>query len=215
MRTLFTLSLLLMGGILLGQKDAAAEAYLDRVAKDLDPGHALQIDFDYIREDLKAETSVEGGGTLVLMGEKYKINLEEAVIWFDGETQYSLNMEIEEVYISVPEPGNKDFMFSDPIRLLRNYKEAFKYRAMGEVEVKGETLTEIQLYPEELGGPYALIKIYFSTVTSEMKSIVIRHKEGILYTMEVAEMERMDDPGEDFFRFSKDDYPNADVIELL
>lgn len=215
MRTIFTLSLLLVGGILLGQKDAAAEAYLDRVAKDLDPGHALQIDFDYIREDLKAETSVEGSGTLVLMGEKYKIDLEDAVIWFDGETQYSLNMEIEEVYISVPEPGNKDFMFSDPIRLLRNYKEAFKYRAMGEVEVNGKTLTEIQLYPEELGGPYALIKIYFSPVTSEMKSIVIRHKEGILYTMEVAEMERMDDPGEDFFRFSKEDYPNADVIELL
>ena len=215
MKTIFTLSLLLMGGILLGQKDAAAEAYLDRVAKDLDPGHALQIDFDYIREDLKAETSVEGSGTLVLMGEKYKIDLEEAVIWFDGEKQYSLNMEIEEVYISVPEPENKDFMFSDPIRLLRNYKEAFKYRAMGEVEVNGSPVTEIQLYPEELGGPYALIKIYFSTVTSELESIVIRHKEGILYTMEVAEMERMEDPGDDFFRFSSDDYPNVDVIDLL
>jgi len=215
MKTIFTLSLLLMAGILFGQKDAAAEGYLDRVAKELDPGHAIQIDFDYIREDLKAETSVEGSGTLVLMGEKYKIDLEEAVIWFDGEKQYSLNMEIEEVYISVPEPENKDFMFSDPIRLLRNYKEAFKYRAMGEVEVNGSPVTEIQLYPEELGGPYALIKIYFSTVTSELESIVIRHKEGILYTMEVAEMERMEDPGDDFFRFSNDDYPNVDVIDLL
>ena len=215
MRHLFTLFLLLPAGMLFGQKDAAAEEYLDRVAKDLDPGHALQIDFDYIREDLKAETAVEGSGTLVLMGEKYKIALEEAVIWFDGEKQYSLNMEIEEVYISVPDPENKDFTFSDPIRLLRSYRKAFKYRSMGEVERNGRSLTEIQLYPEELGGPYALIKIYFSTVTSELKSIVIRHKDGVLYTMEVAETERMEDPGEEFFRFSSDNHPNVDVIDLL
>jgi hypothetical protein len=149
------------------------------------------------------------------MGEKYKIDLEEAVIWYDGEKQYSLNNEIEEVYISVPDPENKDFMFSDPIRLLRNYKEAFKYRAIGESEINGKSVTEVQLYPEELGGPYALIKIYFANASSELESIVIRHKDGLLYTIKVAEMERMEDPGETFFRFSNEEYPNVDVIDLL
>lgn len=215
MRNLFSISLLLLGGILFAQKDAAAEAYLDKVARDLDPGHALKIAFDYIREDLQSEAAIEGSGTLVLMGEKYKMDLDEAVIWFDGEKQYSLNTDIEEVYVSEPDPGNKEFMFTDPIRLLQNYKETFKYRLMGEGEMNGTPVTEVQLYPEELGGPYALIKIYFASGSSALQSIVIRHKEGIVYTMKVAETERMEDPGEAFFRFSRDAYPNVDVIDLL
>jgi hypothetical protein len=215
MRNLLTLTLLFPCWILFAQKDAAAENYLDKVARDLDPGHALNIAFDYTREDLQSEGTLEGSGTLVLMGEKYRIELDEAIIWFDGEKQYSLNMDIGEVYVSVPDPENKEFMFTDPIRLLRTYKETFKYRMMGEGEMDGKSVTEIQLYPEALGGPYALIKLYFSTGASALQSIVIRHKEGILYTMKVTEMDRMDDPGEAFFRFSSEDHPDVDVIDLL
>lgn len=207
--------MLLVSGTLNAQKDAAAEVYLDKVAKDLDPGHALKIEFNYVREDLQAEATIEGSGTLVLMGEKYKIDLEDAVVWFDGKNQYSLNQSVEEVYVSVPDPGNKAFMFSDPIRLLRNYKETFKYRVMGETEMDGMALTEIQLYPEELGGPYSLIKIFFPTGSSDLHSIVIRQKDGIVYTMKVTEMERMEDPGADFFRFNAEKYPNVDMIDLL
>jgi hypothetical protein len=215
MRTISTWLLLLPFITLFGQKDEAAEPYLNKIAKDLDPGHALSIEFDYIREDLQAENTIEGEGTLVLMGDKYKIDLGDAIIWFDGEKQYSLQNEIEEVYISIPDPENKEFLFSDPIRLLRNYKEEFKYRYIGEGTIQGIKAEEIQLFPEELGGPYALIKIYFSPDRSELKAILIRHKEGILYTMIVTDMVRKDDPGENFFRFSKEDYPNVDIIELL
>ena len=197
------------------QKDDAAEPYLDKISKDLDPGHALSIEFDYVREDQQDGSSMKGEGTLVLMGEKYKIDLGDAIIWFDGEKQYSLQTEIEEVYISVPDPDDKEFMFSDPIRLLRNYKEEFKYRFMGTTQFRDKPAEEIQLYPEELGGPYALIKLYFSPARSELKSIVIRHKQGILYTMIVTTMERNDDPGNDFFRFSQTEFPNVDVIELI
>lgn len=200
---------------LLGQKDDAAEPYLDKISKDLDPGHALSIEFDYIRDDQQDGSSMEGEGTLVLMGEKYKIDLDDAIIWFDGEKQYSLQTEIEEVYISVPDRENNEFMFSDPIRLLRNYKEEFKYRFIGATKFRDKAAEEIQLYPEELGGPYALIKLYFSPARSELRAIVIRHKQGILYTMIVTTMERKDDPGSDFFRFSKAEYPDVDVIELL
>jgi outer membrane lipoprotein-sorting protein len=215
MRTLLTLIILLPGVLLFGQKDAAAEKYLDKVARDLDPGHALKIAFDYAREDLQSEAALEGSGTLVLMGEKYKLDMDEAVIWFDGEKQYSLNTDVGEVYVSIPDPENKEFMFSDPIRLLRNYKDTFKYRVVGATEKDGKSLTEIQLYPEELGGPYALIKIYFATGSSELHSIAIRHKEGIVYTMNISELDRMEDPGETFFRFSSKEYPDVDVIDLL
>ncbi|MEX0986335.1 MAG: hypothetical protein WD052_02575 [Bacteroidales bacterium] len=200
---------------LFGQKDVTAEQFLDNVSKELNPEHALNIEFDYIRDDLKSESTLQGEGSLILMGEKYKIDLGDAVIYFDGTKQYSLQTEIEEVYISVPDPDNTEFLFSDPIRLLRNYKEDFKYRNMGHGHFQGIPATEIQLYPEELGGPYALVKLFFSIEKQDLLSIVIRHKDGILYTMIVTKMKRKEDPGIEFFRFNQQEYPNVDVIELI
>ncbi len=215
MKRLIIFALLIPAMNLMGQKDPAAEKFLNKVAKDLDPGEAISISFDYEREDQQAGTTIDGSGSLVLMGEKYKIDLGEAIIWFNGEKQYSLQTEIEEVYVSTPDPDNKEFMFTDPIRLLRNYQQEFKYRLIGEKDFHGKSATEIQLYPEVLGGPFALLKLYFSRDNGNLFAIVIRHKEGILYTMILDEMEQVASPGEDFFRFSQEEYPNVDVIELL
>lgn len=215
MRRLFTVILAASALALYAQKDSDAEGYLDKVARDLDPGHALELRFEYSREDLQDETLLEGEGTMVLMGEKYMIDLDNVIIWFDGEKQYSLNNDIEEVYISTPDPENKEFMFSDPIRLLRDYKTKFKYRMMGDATIENISGKEVQLYPEELGGPYALIKLFFTTADKKLKGVIIRHKEGILYTMIITSQEKKDDPGTDFFKFSEEDYPMVDVIELM
>ncbi|MCF8345840.1 MAG: outer membrane lipoprotein carrier protein LolA [Bacteroidales bacterium] len=215
MKKLFLWICLLPAASAYSQKDQAAVPYLDKISKDLDSGHALEINFDYIRKDLQDESTLNGTGTLVLMDEKYKIDLGDAVIWFDGKNQYSLQTEIEEVYISMPDPDDKEFMFADPIRLLRNYDAKFKYRMIGETTFEGIHSKEIQLFPEELGGPYALIKLFFSIDKSDLKAILIRHKKGILYTMIVTKMEHQEDPGDDFFRFDSSQYPNVDIIELM
>ena len=139
------------------------------------------MEFDYIREDLQDKTVVEGEGTLFLFAEKYKLEMEEFIIYFDGEKQYSLNLDIEEVYVSTPDPDDKKFMFSDPITLLRNYKDEFKYMYKGTSSIQGINATKIQLNPLELGGPYALLDLYVSS-TKKLKAIQVRHKDGILYT---------------------------------
>lgn len=215
MKRLIILAFLIPAINLSGQKDPAAEDFLNKVAKDLDPGEAISMTFDYEREDQQAGTTIDGSGSLVLMGEKYKIDLGEAIIWFNGKKQYSLQTEIEEVYVSTPDPENKEFMFTDPIRLLRNYKQEFKYRLIGKTEFRGKPTNEVQLYPEVLGGPFALLKLYFSRESGNLFAIVIRHKEGILYTMILNDMEQIESPDQDFFRFSQEEYPNVDVIELL
>jgi len=215
MRTLFIVTLLSLVSLVFGQKDPAAELYLNKISEDLAPGNAIHINFDYIREDLQEDTKVEGEGMLVLLGDKYRMELDDFVICFDGEKQYSLNNEIEEVYISTPDPENKEFMFSDPIRLLRNYKKEFKYRLIGESSIEDEKATEVQLNPEELGSPYALLKLYFSIDSDNLKAITVRQKDGILYTMIVSEMNKEDDPGISYFKFNAEEYPNVDVIELL
>lgn len=197
-----------------GQQDPEAEPYLDKIAQNLDPGHTIQIDFNYLREDLQDKTNIEGEGILYLNGDKYKLEMDEFIIYFDGEKQYSLNLDIEEVYISIPDPEDKEFMFSDPITLLRNYKEEFKYMYMGTSSLQGIDAAKIQLNPKELGGPYALLDLYVSAA-KQLKAIQVRHKDGILYTMIVTNFLKIDQPADSFFQFSSANYPNVDVIDLL
>jgi outer membrane lipoprotein-sorting protein len=206
---LFTIS-----ALALGQQDPEAEQYLNKIAKDLDPGYTIQLDFDYIREDLQDKSSIEGEGILYIFGDKYKLEMEDFIIYFDGEKQYSLNLDIEEVYISIPDPNDKEFMFSDPIRLLRSYKDEFKYVLMGKSDIQGIAATEIQLNPLELGGPYSLLKLFVAP-SKELKAIQVRQKAGILYSMIIKSFKKIDQPANTFFQFSAIDYPNVDVIDLL
>ncbi|MDA3821990.1 MAG: outer membrane lipoprotein carrier protein LolA [Bacteroidales bacterium] len=215
MRTLLSITFLALISVTYGQKDPNAELYLNKISEDLAPDKAIHISFEYIREDLQDKTKIEGSGFLVLLDEKYRMELDEVIVYFDGEKQYSLNNEIEEVYISVPDPENKEFMFSDPIRLIRNYEEEFKYRLMGESKLMDKKVNEVQLYPEELGGPYSLLKLYFALDNDQLRAMTIRQKNGIVYTMIITELDKKEDPGIEYFRFSAEEFPNIDVIELL
>jgi hypothetical protein len=215
MKILSFITILLFATTIYGQKDQAAESYLNKISSDFSVDQAVHLLFNYVREDLQAETKFEGSGSLVIQEDKYKIELDEALIYFDGEKQYSLNKEIEEVYISIPDHESQEFVFSDPLRLLRNYKEKFKYRLMGESSIGSINSQEVQLYPEELGGPYALLKIHFSRDTDQLKAIVIRQKDGIIYTMIINEMEKKDTQDLKYFQFNASEFPNVDVIELM
>lgn len=197
------------------QQDPAAVPYLERISQKLDPGKTIRIDFDYTREDLQAGSEVNGEGTLFLLGQKYRIEIEDAIIWFDGNKQYSLNKEVEEVYVRKPDPDNKEFMFSDPIRLLRSYHEEFKYMLLGEGDIRGIHCVILQLDPLELGGPYAVLKLFVRPENKELIAIQVRHKEGILYTMIVTEFDQEEDMPGSFFRFSEEEWPMVDVIELV
>lgn len=204
--------LLFLSVLSYGQKDAAAEPFLNKLANRLSGENALSINFSYLREDLQSGSKIEGSGKLVLLKEKYRLDLGDAIIYFDGVKQYSFNKEVEEVYVSIPDPENKEFMFSDPLRKLENYKQEFKYRLIGTDASK--STEEVQLYPEQLGGPYALIKLFFAMPGDDLKTMVVRHKEGIIYTMNVEEIKEKENPGGAFFRFDNKAFPNVDIIEL-
>jgi len=86
---------------------------------------------------------------------------------------------------------------------------------MGEANVRGISATEIQLYPKELEGPYALLKLYVEPEKTDLKAIQVRHKKGILYSMFVSGINNVKALENSFFQFNASEYPNVDVIELV
>ncbi len=197
------------------QQDPAAEPYLQGVSDQFDLNEGYLIQMDYKREDIMRGTWAEGEGTILMKGLKYKIVVDEYIVYYDGHRLYSQNTESEEVYVSVPDPDQPGYLQAVPIRIIKAYRQDFKYQLIGEKPFMGRDRVEVQLYPKDLTGPYSMLKLFINPVTLRLEAIQLKHKEGIEYTMILSEIKGNQQLDDSTFVFDPAEFPNTEVIELL
>jgi outer membrane lipoprotein-sorting protein len=197
------------------QQDSRADKYLQAVSEQFDLNKAYVIQLDYIREDLMQETSAEGDGVIWMKGLKYKIMLDEYIVYYNEDKLYSQNTETEEVYVSEPDPDQPGYLQAVPIKIIKAYEQDFNYMYIGNTPMLGKTLIEIQLYPKDRSGPYSMLKMFVNPGSQKLEAIQLKHKEGILYTMILSEMKVDQSLQESIFDFDPAAYPNTEIIELI
>ena len=79
----------------------------------------------------------------------------------------------------------------------------------------GRERIEVQLYPQDLTGPYSMLKLYIQPETLKLKGMQLKHKEGIEYTMILREVEENLALDDTLFSFDPNAYPDTEVIELI
>lgn len=199
----------------IGQQDSRADKYLQSVSKQFDLNKAYVINMDYLREDLMQETSAEGEGTIWMKGLKYKIVVDEYIVYYDEEKLYSQNTETEEVYVSVPEPDDPGYLQAVPIKIIKAYEQDFNYQFIGNTSLMGKDVIEIQLYPKDISGPYSMLKMFVNPHTNELEATQLKHKEGIVYTMLLSGIKVDPSIKESMFTFDPSAYPDTELIELI
>ena len=197
------------------QQDPKAEQYLQAVSKQFDMEKGYLIEMDYIREDIMRETSAEGEGTVWMKGFKYKIVVDEFIVYYDGEKLFSQNTETEEVYVSIPDPDQPGYLQAVPIRIIKSYEQDFKYMFMGTTPFQGKERVEIQLYPNDISGPYSMLKMFINPHSFRLEAFQLKHKEGILYTMILSEITKNQLFEDSLFKFDPKKFPETEIIELL
>jgi outer membrane lipoprotein-sorting protein len=197
------------------QQDSKAEPYLQAVSEQFDMEEGYLIQMDYIREDIMRETSAEGEGTVWMRGLNYKIVMDEFIVYYDGEKLYSQNTENEEVYVSEPDPNQPGYLQAVPIRIIKSYEQDFKYMYIGTTPFQGKERVEIQLYPNDVSGPYSMLKMFINPHSLELEAFQLKHKEGIVYTMILSEITGNQSFDDSFFTFSSRLFPETEIIELL
>jgi len=196
-------------------QDDRVGPYMKAVSDQFRMDEGYLVEMDYIRDDIMRETSAEGEGTIWMKGFRYKILVDEYIVYFDGEKLYSQNTDLEEVYVSIPDPDEPGYLQAVPIRAIKSYQQNFKYQYMGKKPFRGKERVEIQLYPKDLTGPYSMLKIFIHPQTIKLEAFILKHKEGINYTMILSSVQGNQNLGDETFRFDQEAYPNTEVIELL
>ena len=193
-------------------QNPSAELYLNSLSKLLDPQKTFQVDFKYEVESKTEGSKVSDNGTVIIKGQKYKLNLEDGEMYFNGEKLWVFNKSANEVYSSIPGGDNMDQMILYPFRLLSKYKDYYKYRMKEDVKIKENLYVHLELYPINLETSYSILRIYINKKSGELYSLELQQKNGVFYRIYVSKIinpVKVNDSG-----FSWDASAHPDVLEI-
>lgn len=128
------------------QSDQEAKAILDQIKSNLDSYQGIEVDFDYM-VTVPEEAPQKQEGNMLVVGERYALDLNDYGIYSDGQTIWMYDKAIEEVNINNKEE-NEDLLISSPTDLLDFYqKDDFIYAFYDELVVDGRIITMIDFKP--------------------------------------------------------------------
>ena len=123
-----------------------------------------RVTFSYSYETVRNGIVMEGGGTVAMQGEAYRMDGNGLEIVSDGTTRWTADAEAKELFIETVDRSAGDFV-SNPARLLANIDAAFTPADAGESKFRGRVVQCYLLNPADKGTGIRELRLYFADKT--------------------------------------------------
>ncbi len=143
-------------------------------------------------------------GTIAVKGNKFNATTPQAVVWYDGKTQWTYMKKNQEVNVTTPTEAQQQSM--NPYKFISIYKNGFK---LGMKTVNGGW--QIHLYATN---QKRTIKEMYITVGKDYLPKTIRMRQANGWTTISVSNFKAKNLSDSVFRFNAKDYPHAEVIDL-
>jgi outer membrane lipoprotein carrier protein len=192
-----------------GQNDQGSIKILDRFADNALKAPSVSMKFKLVNKN-QTDNSVDTiKGSVILNKDKYKLDLPDNIIWFNGETSWSYLPAEQEVTIT--KANKKDNSFQNrPSMIFTMYKKEYKSRL---IEEKTDSYI-IDLYPEDIKSDIVRVRLSIGKALLNLISLEYKRKDGILSTLDVLEYNLKLKPEADTFVFQPEKYKGAEVIDM-
>ena len=144
-------------------------------------------------------------GTIAIKGNKFHARTPEAIVWFDGKTQWSYMKSTEEVNVTTPNEAQQ--MAMNPYQFITLYKSGFNMamKTVGNNYQVHLTATDDSRKVREM----------FITVDKKtwhpIEVKLLQKQAWTTFTISNLKTAKLSD---DVFRFNSKDFPTAEVIDL-
>ncbi len=194
---LLTASLLLCVGVY-GQNASQARKILDKTASIIGRKGGAVANFSM------SGKYGNSSGTIAIKGNKFNAKMAQAIVWYDGKTQWTYMKKNQEVNISTPNEAQQQSM--NPYKFISIYKNGFK---LSMKNVSGGW--QIHLYA---ANQKRTIKEMYITIGKNYlpKTIKMRQSNGWT-TIKVSNF-KAKNLSDATFRFNAKDYPHAEIVDL-
>ena len=209
-KVLFFLSLCFMTvGSVLAQD---ARTILDQALSAYTKAGGMTVTFSLDTKDTKANHTYSQDGTAWMKADKFKIELPEAITWFDGKTQWTYIKNTEEVNIT--NPTGKELQAISPSVLFSIYKNGFDLKYKGEKNVKGKAVQIIELTAQDKKADLKKILVEINKADKNFSKIVLYDTNEMENTLTINSYQQSANLGDNTFTFDKADFPDAEIVDL-
>lgn len=207
---LFGLCLLSLFGIsAFGQNDPEAMKILDRFSALAMGAPSISMKFNLNTSDQVEGTNNTSSGSIILTKDKYRLDLADNIIWYNGETSWSYLPAEKEVTITKPDKNDDSFQ-TRPSALFSIYKKGYKSRL---IDKKTDSCI-IDLYPEDINSDHIRIRLTIGEPSLDLKSAEYKYKNGVTVTLEVKSYDISQRPDAAAFVFSPAKYKGVEIIDM-
>jgi outer membrane lipoprotein-sorting protein len=214
MKKIISTSLILLGVIVAAaQQDPEAKRILDKLSEKTKSHKVISTNFKVTFKSVKDNIENTSEGTIVIKGDKYRLNFMSTEAFFDGKTLWNYLPEVNEVNITEPEPDDED-IFNNPKRLFTIYEDDYKYQLIGNATEDHNDYAIIDLYPKDIDQDYSRIRLQINTSKYFLTSATVFGKDGSNYTIVIDNFKTDEKFEDDYFIFDKTNYPEVEVIDM-
>lgn len=189
-----------------------ARSILNKASETYNATGGLTASFIINAKDPRSKSVNSYDGKAYMKGDKFKIEIPDAITWFDGTTQWVYVKDTEEVNVTTP--TNEELQAISPSALFNIYKKGVNLLYKGEKTAMGKTLQEIELTPQKKGGDFTKIIVQIDKSSNIFYKVTLIDKSGLENELIIKNYQVNKNLADNLFRFEKKDYPNADIIDL-
>lgn len=178
----------------------SAKAVLDRTANVLSSYASCTANF--------TATMGRGStqGSIILQDRKFYVNGNEALVWFDGKTQWMLIKNTNEVNISTP--SAQELQRMNPYFFLNLYKSGY------DLSLKDGGAYHIVTLTAKNSQAINKMEVTINKSTSLPAKVVMTSKRGATNTITISNLKKGKKLPDSTFRFNAKDYPKANIVDL-
>lgn len=196
---IITLLLALVSTLSFSQNASQARSILDKAASVIGRKGGATANF-----------SISGkygnsSGTIAIKGNKFRATTPDAIVWYDGKTEWTYIKKNEEVNVSTPTEAQQQAM--NPYKFITIYKNGFNLSMTSTASDHN-----IHLVAQNQSRTIKEMYIIVDKRTNLPKQVKMRQQNG-WSTINISNFKAVNQ-SDATFRFNSKDFPHAEVIDL-
>jgi outer membrane lipoprotein-sorting protein len=209
-KTTLILTVIFSSQLIFAQAKKSPEEILKEVSEKTKSYSTIKVAFTYNMDNPSAKVHESESGTLLVKGDKYRLDIAGQVVMCDAVNSWTYLPESNEVQINSVE---EDEDVITPTKLLTSYSEDYKSKLAGEATRNGKTHYVIELKPNTVKSITG-VELQIDKELMRIMRIALQDKSGNTFTYIVDKFETNVPAKDSDFTFNPGVYPGVEVIDM-
>ncbi|MCK5776991.1 MAG: outer membrane lipoprotein carrier protein LolA [Bacteroidales bacterium] len=170
----------------------------------------IKLTFAYTMDNKAADINETTNGTLLISGDKYRLNIAGQEIICDGITLWTYMADSEEVQVN---EVDEEEGFS-PNKLLSTYGDDYSSTKDVDINIEGKTYLQLLLKPRKENPSIEYVRLLIDADKMHLKRFTMYDFDGNSFAYDLKQFIPNTELPENTFSFIVADHPNVEVIDM-